>query len=340
MAGNRRIVLAERPRYTFPTTNCFKLGSSEIPEPAEGQVLIRTQWLGIEPYLLGKVKRASGQAPVQLGDAMEGPAVGVVEASRNPELQVGDRVTGLWAWQERALSDSNHVRKLPAELKQASHALGALGYSGFGAYLALTHLGDAQPGQTVVTGAASGGMGQMVGQIARIKGVRAVGVAGSAEKCRLATENFGYEMCLDRHLRSALPAELKKACPQGIDVYIETVGGRVYDAALPLLRLRARMVVAGLMTMYTANSLPDGPDRTMVLLNEINLKRLQVLGLVVFDHMKARYSDFKRDMLGWLDSGEVKPLEHVFEGLENAPSALQAMFEGKNLGKTVVKVSD
>ena len=340
MRSNRRIVLAERPRYTFPTAHCFRSGSVEVPEPADGQILVRTQWLGIEPYLLGKIKRSSGQAPVQLGDTMEGPAVGVVETSRHPDYQAGDLVTGLWRWQERDAVDSHYVRKLPQELKQPSHALGALGYSGFGAYLALTELGHAQAGDTVVLGTAAGGFGQVLGQIARIKGIRAVGIAGSEEKCRLAVERFGYQLCLDRHLRNALPAELRKACPDGIDVYVETTGGRVYDAAMPLLRLRARVVGAGLMAMYTASSLPDGPDRSMALLNDINIKRLEVRGLVVFDFMKTHYSDFKREMLAWLERGEVVPLEHVFEGLDSAPAALQAMFEGKNLGKTVVKVAD
>lgn len=340
MGSNRRIVLAERPRYGFPTAQSFKLAQTDLSDPAAGEVLVRTQWIGIEPYLLGKVRRASGQAAVQLGDAMEGPAVGVVEVSRHPDFAPGDAVTGLWAWQERAVVDPRYIRKLPAELKRTSHALGALGYSGFGAYLAVTQLGRAESGQTVVIGAASGGMGQIVGQLSRIKGYRAVGIAGSEAKCRLATERFGFEACLDRHLRGALSTELQRVCPDGIDVYVETIGGRVFENVLPHLRLRGRIVVAGLMALYSATALPDGPDRTQVLLSDINTKRLQIFGLVVFDYMKTHYSEFKREMLGWLESGQIQPLEHVFEGLEQAPDALQAMFEGKNLGKTIVRVSD
>lgn len=339
MDTNRSIVLAERPRYVIPTANCFRLERGPAPSPADGQVLLRTQWLGMEPYLLGKVKRASGQAPVKLGEVMVGPAVGRVEASKHPEYGPGDVVTGLWGWQDHALSDSAYIRKVPADLGQTSYMVGALGYSGFGAWISINDLAAVQPGETVVIGAASGGMGQIVGQMARLKGYRAVGIAGGPEKCRIAVERFGFDVCVDRHARD-LAEQLRAACGKGIDVYIETTGGEVFDAVQPRLNLRARIVVAGLMSMYAASALPDGPDRTMLLLNEINLKRLQVKGLVVFDHMKARYSDFKKEMVGWINSGQIRPMEYVVEGLEHAPDALQSMFEGKNRGKTVVHVGE
>lgn len=338
MATNRRIVLAERPRYIIPTANCFRLEEAAMPAPGDGEVLIRTQWLGMEPYLLGKVKRNSGQAPVQLGDIMVGPAVGKVEVSRHSEYAPGDLVTGLWGWAEHAISDRDHIRKLPADLRQSSHMIGALGYSGFGAWLAVTDLGAAQPGETVVVGAATGGMGQIVGQLAKLKGYRAVGIAGGAEKCKLAVERFGFAACVDRRSRT-FADDLRGACGKGIDVYVETIGGKAFSAALPLLNLRARIVVAGLMSLYAAQGLPDGPDRTMILLNDVNLKRLQIKGLVVFDYMKTRFSEFKREMLGWLESGQIKPLENVVDGLEHAPEALQSVFEGRNLGKTVVRVA-
>lgn len=340
MQSNRRIVLEERPRYVIPTANCFRMESCSVGEPGNGELLIRTHWLGMEPYLLGKVKRASAQAePIKLGDPMIGPAVGRVESSRHPDYAAGDLVYGLWAWQDYAVTSGTYVRKIPAELRRPSYALGALGYSGFGAYLALLDLGAAKPGETVVIGAASGGMGQILGQIARIRGIRAVGIAGGPEKCRLATERFGFAACVDRR-EHRIPEQLKAACPNGIDVYVETIGGWVFDGAMPLLNLRGRVVVCGLMAMYAAAGLPDGPDRTMLLLNEINLKRLEVKGLVVFDHMKRRYSEFKREMLGWLESGEVKPLEWIVEGLEHAPEALQNVFESKNRGKTVVRIAE
>lgn len=339
METNRRIVLAERPRYIIPTANCFRLDKAAVPAPKDGEVLLRTQWLGMEPYLLGKVKRSSGQAPVQLGEVMVGPAVGQVEVSKHADYAVGDRVTGLWGWADRAISDSRHIRKLPADLKQASHMIGALGYSGFGAYIAVTELGAAQPGETVVIGAATGGMGQIVGQLAKIKGYRAVGIAGGPEKCKLAVERFGFDACVDRKSRT-LAEDLRSACGRGIDVYVETQGGKVFMAVQPLLNLRARVVVAGLMSIYGSQGLHDGPDRTPLLMNDVNLKRLQIKGLVVFDHMKTRFSDFKKEMVGWINSGQIKPMEYVVQGLEHAPDALQAVFEGRNLGKTVVKVAD
>lgn len=338
MLSNRRIVLAERPRYVIPTANCFKLDHAPIPEPRDGELLIRTQWLGMEPYLLSKVKRASNQAePIALGDPMVGPAVGRVEHSRHADYATGDLVYGLWKWQDHAVSGPGPIRKVPPDIQRPSFALGVLGYSGFGAYLALLHLAAAQPGETVVVGAATGGLGQCVGQIARLKGIRAVGVAGSAEKCRVAVERLGFDACVDHH-DQRFSESLKSACGKGVDVYIETVGGRVFDAVMPLMNLHGRIVVCGLMSNYSAASLPGGPDRTTLLLNEINLKRLEIRGLVVFDHMKARYSEFKREMIGWLASGEVRPLEHIVQGLEHAPDALQSVFEGRNFGKTLVHV--
>lgn len=339
MDSNRRIVLAERPRYVIPTANCFRLEKGPVPVPRGGEVLVRTQWLGMEPYLLGKVKRSSGQAPVELGQVMVGPAVGRVEVSNHLEYQVGDRVTGLWGWADHAVTDSQHIRKLPPDLKQPSYMLGALGYSGFGAYLAVNDLGMAQAGETVVIGAATGGMGQIVGQMAKIKGYRAVGIAGGPEKCRLAVERLGFDVCVDRKSRT-FAEDLRSACGRGIDVYIETQGGKVFLAVQPLFNLRARMVVAGLMAIYAAQGLHDGPDRVPLLMNDVNLKRLQIKGLVVFDHMKTRYSEFKKEMLGWINSGQIQPFEYVVQGLEHAPEALQAVFEGRNIGKTLVKLDD
>lgn len=270
---------------------------------------------------------------------MVGPAVGRVERSLHPDYAVGDQVYGLWSWQDHAVTGPAPIRKLPANLERASYALGILGYSGFCAYIALLHLGAAQAGETVVVGAATGGLGQMVGQIARIKGIRAVGVAGSAEKCRIAVERLGFDVCLDRHDRRLAEA-LTSACGKGVDVYIETVGGPVRDATLPLMNLRGRIVVCGLMSSYSGVGKDERPDQMAQLFNDINLKRLELRGMVVFDHMKTRYSDFKREVFDWLGSGQIRPLEYIVEGLEKAPVALQGVFEGRNLGKTLVHVSD
>ncbi len=337
MQENQTVVLVERPRFFIPTAKCFRVEEGPVPVLKSGEIQIRTHWLGMEPYLLGKVKRR-GKAPIPLGGAMEGPAVGVVAASEHSEYAPGDRVTGLWSWAKLAVALSPYIRKLPAMLEQESYALGALGYTGFGAWLATGYLGRAGPGDTVVIGAASGGMGQMVGQMAKLRGYRAVGIAGTAEKCALATDRFGFDQCLNRHSRT-LSEELRQACPNGIDLYIEVVGGHVFEAAWALLNLNARVVSAGLMAVYSGRESSNGPDRSMMMLNDINLKRLQVRGMVVLDYMTTHYSQFKKEMLAWLAGGQIKPFEYVVEGLENAPSALQCIFEGKNLGKTVVKVT-
>lgn len=340
MDTNRRIVLSERPRYIIPTTNCFELEKVATPEPADGELLVRTMWLGMEPYLLGKVKRASTEAnPIKLGDAMVGPAVGRIEASRHTDYRPGDLVYGLWAWQDHAIVHSSRTRKVPPELKRPSYHLGPLGYSGFGAYVAILDLGAAQPGETVVIGTATGGLGQIAGQLARLKGCRVVGIAGGPEKCRLAFDRFGYDVCIDHDARD-FAEQLKSACGKGIDVYVETIGGKVLDAVVPLFNVHGRMVVCGLMELYSVGSLPDGPDRTMLLLNQAIVKRLRISGLSIFDHLRRRYNDFKREMVGWIDNGQIKPMEYIVEGLENAPKALQDMFEGKNRGKTVVKIAD
>ena len=339
MASNRKVVLAERPRYIIPTARCFRVEEAAEPEPGDEGVVVETHWLGMEPYLLGKVKRSAGQAPVGIGDAMEGPAVGRVIASNDSRFQEGDRVTGQWHWADRAQARAHYVRKLPDGLAQESHALGALGYTGFGAWLSVGHLGAAQPGETVVVGAATGGLGQMVGQMAKIRGYRAIGVAGGAAKCRIATEQLGFERCLDRHANRNLDGELSEACGKGVDVYVDVVGGRLFHTIWPLLNLKARVIIAGLMSVYAMQGRPEPIDRSMAMLSDINVKRITVSGLVVFDHMTTLYSAFKQEMLAWLQSGQVKPMEHVTEGLENAPDALQAVFEGRNLGKALVKVA-
>lgn len=340
MDTNRRIVLAERPRYIFPTANCFKLKTGPIPEPGEGEILLRTLWLSMDPYLLGKVKRASNQAePIPLGEVMVGPTVARVEKSNHPDYQPGDLVSGFWGWQDYAISDGVRIHKLPAGLKHPAHALTVLGYSGFGAYVALLDLGAAKPGDTVVIGAATGGMGQIVGQIAKLKGIRAIGVAGGAEKCQMAVEQFGFAACLDRRAKN-LPEQMRGATPNGVDVYIETVGGKVFDSVLPRLNLHARVIVCGLMEMYSAASLPSGVDRSMLLLNEILIRRLEVKGLSVFDHMRRLFPTYRKEMIDWINNGQIKPVEDVIEGLEKAPEALQGVFEGRNRGKSLVHVAD
>lgn len=338
MASNRQIVLAERPRYVIPTSRCFRLQDAPEPEVGDKGIVVETQWLGMEPYLLGKVKRAQGPAPIGLGEPMEGPGVGRVTASTDPRFAEGDLVTGMWQWADRARTTAHYVRKVPDSLQQKSHALGALGYTGFGAWLSVGELGAAQAGETVVVGAATGGLGQMIGQMAKIRGYRAVGLAGGGAKCEVATRDLGFDHCIDRHGNRHLEGQLREACQQGVDVYVDVVGGRLFHTVWQMLNRKARVVVAGLMSVYAMQGRPEAIDHSMSMLSDINTKRISVVGMVVFDHMSTLYSSFKQEMLGWLGSGQVKPLEHISNGLESAPEALQSVFEGRKLGKSVVQV--
>jgi NADPH-dependent curcumin reductase len=339
---NRRIVVAERPRYAVPTANVFKLETAPKPKPADGELLIRTTWLGLDPYLYGRVKRISNQAePVPLGSVMVGPTVGRVEVSYRPDFNEGDLVEGFWGWQDYAISDGTRIARLDPDLQQPSHALGALGISGFGAWLAVDRLVKVQPGETLTFGAACGGLGSMVGQIGKLRGARVIGVAGGPEKCRFAVEKLGFDACINRHAEDYETELRAEYARNGVHCYVMAIGGRMFELAMPYFHLHARVAVCGLMASYSMQSLPDGPDRTMVLLNEINLRRMQLSGLVTLDYLGTpEQEQFRREMKAWIREGKVKPLEHVVEGLENTPDMMQGLFEGRNFGKAVVHVAD
>lgn len=343
MSVNRRVILWERPRYIVPTANCFRMDTTTIPVAAAGELRIRTLWLGMDSMLYAKVQRVSPQQgdPVRLKEVMVGPAVGRVEESRHPDFQPGELVSGFWGWQEHVISSGRRLRKLDFGIQKLSYALGAYGVPGFGAYIALEKLAPPAAGETAVVGTALGGLGQTAGQIARLKGCRVVGIAGSAEKCRLAVERLGFDACVS-HESKDFARELMDACPAGVDVYVETIGGKALDAVVPLLNLEARIAACGLMgTPHFGEPAFKGRYHgTMDLMYEVINRRLSIRGLVVFDHLRDRLQDFHRDMKAWIDRGAVRPLEDVVEGLEAAPSAFQDIFEGRNLGKRVVHVAD
>ncbi|AXQ31083.1 NADP-dependent oxidoreductase [Solimonas sp. K1W22B-7] len=340
MTQNRRIVLAERPRYITPTANCFQLQSGALPQPGEGQLLVRTTWLSLDPYLHGRLKRTTAQAePVKVGDVMVGATIGRIEQSRHPDYKAGDLVRGFWGWQDYAAVEPKRVHKLDPCLQQPSLALGTLGLPGFGAWLALRVLSPVKAGETVVIGTATGALGQTAGQIAKLMGCRVVGIAGGPEKCRLATERLGYDACVD-HRQRDFADHLRAACPKGIDVYVETIGGKATSAVLRLCNLQARVTVAGLMSMITRQGSAEDALLADDFLNEVVNRRLSIRGLVTFDHIETHFGLFQDEMLAWIGDGRVKPVEHVVDGLEHAPSALQGLFEGRNLGKLIVKVAD
>jgi NADPH-dependent curcumin reductase CurA len=337
VAKNRQILLASRPRGE-PTPDSFRLVEAEVPEPGPGQMLLRTIFLSLDPYMRGRMDAGPSYAkPVEVGEVMEGRAVCEVVKSNLPQYQPGDISLAGTGWQEYALSDGKGVQKLDPALRPLSYALGVLGMPGLTAYTGLLNIGQPKEGEPLVVAAASGAVGSVVGQIAKIKGCRVVGIAGGERKCRYVKEELGFDACLD-HRQPELAERLRAACPSGIDIYFENVGGPVFEAVLPLLNNFARVPVCGLIAHYNAAELPAGPNRVPELMRAILVKRLTFRGFIVGD-FAAQYADFLRDMTGWLREGRIKYREDITDGLENAPRELIGLLKGENFGKKIIRVS-
>jgi NADPH-dependent curcumin reductase len=336
---NHRIVLAARPRG-LPKLQDFRLEEAPIPHPTEGQVLLKTLYLSLDPYMRQLMNEIGPTyaASIRLGELMAGGTVNRVVVSRHPRFRQGDLVLASAGWQEYSLSDGQDLLPL-SEMSQPSLALGLLGMPAFTAYVGLLDIGRPMPGETVVVAAASGAVGAVVGQIAKMKGARVVGIAGGAEKCRYAVEELGFDRCLDRR-DPEFGQQLAVACKQGIDVYFESVGGAVFDAVLPLLNVRARVPVCGHIADYNCEALPPGPNRLPLLMLNLLQKRVLMQGFIILDHYADRFDAFQRDMGQWVAAGRVKLREHRIDGLENAPSAFIDLLEGRNLGKVVVRLAD
>ncbi|AXI02106.1 NADP-dependent oxidoreductase [Aquirhabdus parva] len=334
---NRRFVLASRPKGA-PTAQDFRLESVKVSEPAEGEVLLRTLYLSLDPYMRGRMSDAPSYAPpVELGGVMVGETVAQVVASHHEGYVAGDLVLSDSGWQDYAVSNGTGLTKL-GSMAKPSWALGVLGMPGFTAYMGLLDIGQPKAGETVVVAAATGAVGSLVGQIAKIKGCHVVGVAGGADKCRAAIDELGFDACIDRNAAD-FADQLATACPRGIDVYFESVGGAVFNAVLPLLNLSARVPVCGLIAQYNAEHLPEGGDRTPLLMGAILVKRIKVQGFIIFDYA-PRYPEFFKEMSEWLAQGKISFREDFVDGLENAPQAFIGLLEGKNFGKLVIKVAD
>ena len=334
---NRRIVLASRPEGE-PKPDNFRLVTSEAPTPADGQVLLRTLWLSLDPYMRGRMSAAKSYAkPVEPGAVMTGGTVSAVAASHHPGFEVGDIVLGFAGWQDYALSDGKGLRKLDPAAAPVSTALGVLGMPGMTAYVGLLGIGEPKPGETLAVAAAAGPVGSAVGQIGRLKGCRVVGIAGGPDKARYLQDELGFDAALD-HRAPDFADRLREACPAGIDIYFENVGGAVFDAVLPLLNDFARVPVCGLVAHYNATEPPPGPDRTPALMRAILTRRLTLRGFIVWD-FADREEAFRRDMSAWVRDGRVKYREDVVEGLENAPEAFIGMLKGRNFGKLLVRVA-
>lgn len=333
----RAIVLNSRP-VGAPTADNFRLRETALPVPADGELLLRTLYLSLDPYMRGRMSDAESYAdPVAIGAVMVGGTVSRVQVSKHPDFKEGDLVLGFSGWQDHALSDGTGLSMLDPQMKAPSLALGVLGMPGFTAYMGLLDIGQPKPGETVVVAAASGAVGSVVGQIAKLNGCRSVGIAGGPEKCRYVVEQLGFDACIDHH-GANFAAELAAACPDGIDVYFESVGGAVFDAVLPLLNASARVPVCGLIANYNDTALPDGPDRLGLLARTILTRRIRMQGFIIFDDYGHRYGEFMQQMSQWVQAGKIKFREDIVEGLDQAPEAFIGMLKGSNFGKLVVRV--
>jgi hypothetical protein len=335
---NRQIVLVSRPQGE-PTPGNFKLTEAPIPAIGTRQVLLKTKYLSLDPYMRGRMSEAKSYVPpFVIGEPLGGGTVSEVVASHNPKFAVGDIVLAFGGWQDYAVSDGNGLRKLDPNIAPVTAALGVLGMPGLTAYTGLLNIGQPKPGETLAVAAAAGPVGSAVGQIAKIKGCRVVGIAGGQKKVDYLTGELGFDAAAD-HRSPRLKEELRAVCPNGIDIYFENVGGAVWDAVFPLLNNFARVPVCGLVANYNATSLPEGPDRSMALMRSILTKRLRVQGFIVYDFAQQT-EDFLRDAGAWIREGKLKYREDIVEGLENAPQAFIGLLKGANFGKLLVKVSD
>ncbi|HEY3147719.1 MAG TPA: NADP-dependent oxidoreductase [Dongiaceae bacterium] len=338
VAKNRKIVLASRP-VGEPAPANFHLIEEDIAPPGAGQLLLKTLWLSLDPYMRGRMSAAKSYAePLEIGDVMAGGTVSKVVASNHAAFQRGEIVVGYTGWQEYALSDGSGLRKVDPALAPVSTALGILGMPGMTAYTGLLNIGQPKPGETLVVAAASGAVGAVVGQIAKLKGLKVVGIAGGADKVRYLTEELGFDVGLD-HRAADFPERLRAAVPNGIDIYFENVGGHVWDAVFPLLNKYARVPVCGFIAYYNDTGPREGIDRLPTLMRSVLSNRLTIQGFIVLD-FDDQIDDFLRDVGGWLKDGKLKYREDVVVGLEAAPEALIGLLQGRNFGKLLVKVAD
>lgn len=334
---NRQWLLAARP-HGQPQPQHFRLNQATLPTPKAGEILLRTVYLSIDPYMRGRMSDAPSYAePVAVGGIMVGATVCRVQQSEHPDFEAGEWVVAYGGWQDYFCSNGSDLLKLPPDLAHPSYALGILGMPGFTAYMGLLDIGQPKIGETLVVAAATGPVGATVGQIAKIKGAKVVGVAGGPEKCQHAVGVLGFDACLD-HRAPDFAEQLKAACSKGIDVYYENVGGKVFDAVLPLLNSCARIPVCGLISQYNLTELPPGPDRLSLLMATILTKRISMRGFIVFDDYGPEFPEFMQQMSEWLASGQVKYREHRIDGFEQAPQALIDVLNGHNFGKVVIQV--
>ncbi len=328
---HRRVVLARRPPGE-PAQSDFRVEEVAVPEPGPREVLVRVIYMSLDPYMRGRMRDAASYAsPVGIGEVMTGGTVGEVMKSNHPGFKVGDIVEDRLGWQEYAIGPGPAMRKVDPSLAPISTANGVLGMPGMTAYFGLFDVGRPKAGETVVVSAASGAVGQIVGQLAKIAGCRAVGIAGGPKKCAFVKDTLGFDACIDYKAERNLTAALKTACPDGVDVYFDNVGGVVSDAVFLNLNFWARVALCGSISQY--NTTEPGPR----LLGTFVGKRVTMRGFIVWD-FNAKYDAARRQMGEWVRTGRVKYKEDIVEGIANAPQAFIGMLRGDNFGKMQVKL--
>ena len=328
---NKQFKLAARPVGMVKRSDW---SYEELPaaDPKEGELLVKVQYISLDPAMRGWMNAGRSYIrPVEIGEIMRAGAVGEVIASRNPQFKEGECVYGSFGMQSYALSDGKGIYKVDAKLAPLPKYLNVLGMPGMTAYFGLLEVGAPKPGETVVVSAAIGAVGQVVGQIARIKGCRAVGIAGGPDKCEIAVKDYGYDACID-YKAGALQQGLGQHCPDGVDVYFDNVGGDILDAVLTRIRMKARIVICGAISQYNATA-PQGPKNYLSLL--VNRARME--GMVVFD-WQARYGEAMKQMGQWMAEGKLKSREDIIDGIETFPETLLKLFNGENMGKLMIKV--
>jgi NADPH-dependent curcumin reductase CurA len=330
---NRQIILVKRPTG-MPDESCFKLVTSSIPQPVNGQVLLRTRFLSVDPYMRGRMNdRKSYVAPFQLNEVLNGGIVGEVIESKSNNFVKGDFVVGNLGWQDYSIAGEKEMRKINPEIAPMSTALGVLGMPGLTAYFGLLDIGQPKRDETVVVSGAAGAVGTIVGQIAKIHGCRIVGIAGSDKKTRYLIDELGFDAAINYKTAPNLRKALKEACPNGVDIYFDNVGGNISDAVLSLINNNARIPLCGQISLYNETQIPTGPRTQPQLLTHSALMK----GFLVYNYAD-RFDEGIRQLADWLREKKLKYVENVVEGLENAPKAFIGLFAGENLGKQLVKV--
>jgi hypothetical protein len=331
-AMNRQVLLASRPQGRVTEDN-FRIVDAPIGEPGPGEVLVKNEWLSLDPYMRGRMNDVKSYVPpVRIGEVMVGQTVGEVVASRDSRFAPGDKVLAPSGWQLFGIANADEMHKIDAARAPASYYLGVLGMPGMTAWFGLFDIGAPKPGETVVVSAASGAVGSVVGQLAKIHGCRVVGIAGGKAKCDYVVQELGFDACVD-HKRGALQADLRAACPNGADVHFENVGGAVLDTMLGVMNRFSRIVICGLIAEYDATE-PYGYTR----LRSVLVNRIRMQGMIVFD-WKDRYGEALQGLARHLAAGRLKYRESIVAGIDNAPKGLIGLLRGENFGKQLVRLA-